>query len=521
MKEDFIYVLDIKGNPIMPTHRHKHTRQLLKDGKAKVVNYRPYTIQLLYQPKDLTVDILIIGEDPGRTNIGLNTINENGTSVYAAHIETRNKKIPDLMKERSAHRHASRNGERRRRVRRAKFHGTTFERGNHFRKLPKCKEKVLVRDIINTEARFCCRTRKEGWLTPTANQLLQTHISAIKQAMKILPIKDVVIEINKFDFVRLKNPNIQAWQYGNGPLFQTTLHDAISEQQDHHCLLCNSPIEHYHHIVHQANNGSNTIDNMVGLCKKHHDLIHKKQEVEDEVLKQKEGLEKEYGSLSILNQIFNPYVDWLVQTFGEDHVFFTNGKETAKFRKDHNLTKSHDVDAYCIACSILENPTINNNSIVFEIKQFRHHNRQITHAVRERKYYHVDIVKETKTLKNGETVTKTTQKNKTLVATNRNKRTEQKCNSLKEYYTKLRQQYDKKTAKRIISELVVAKSKKCYRDLNTLMPGAVFVYRGKHYVLSGTSNEGRYYRAIGMGKTNFSTKDCKIVKKNVGLVYLY
>ena len=60
------------------------------------------------------------------------------------------------MKERSANRRTSRNGERARRIRRT---------------------------------RFCCRTRPDGFLTPTTNQLLQTHISAVKQTMKILPFK--------------------------------------------------------------------------------------------------------------------------------------------------------------------------------------------------------------------------------------------------------------------------------------------------------------------------------------------
>ena len=73
----------------------------------------------------------------------------------------------------------------------------------------------------------------------------------------------------------------------------------------------------------------------------------------------------------------------------------------------------------------------------------------------------------------------------------------------------------------MISELVVVKSTRGYRDQNTIMPGAVFMYHGKHYVLSGTSNQGQYFRAVGQGKTNFPTKDCKIVRKNTGLVYLY
>ena len=51
---------------------------------------------------------------------------------------------------------------------------------------------------------------------------------------------------------------------------------------------------------------------------------------------------------------------------------------------------------------------------------------------------------------------------------------------------KLRQKYDKQTVKKIISGLVVVKSTRGYRDQNTIMPGAVFMYHGKHYVLSGT-----------------------------------
>lgn len=44
MATDFIYVLDTDGTPLAPTHRHKHTRMLLKNGQAKVVCYRPIII---------------------------------------------------------------------------------------------------------------------------------------------------------------------------------------------------------------------------------------------------------------------------------------------------------------------------------------------------------------------------------------------------------------------------------------------------------------------------------------------
>jgi len=45
-KMKFIYVLNCKGEPIMPTARHGLVRRLLKEHKAKVVRTCPFTIQL-------------------------------------------------------------------------------------------------------------------------------------------------------------------------------------------------------------------------------------------------------------------------------------------------------------------------------------------------------------------------------------------------------------------------------------------------------------------------------------------
>ena len=39
-----VYVLDINGNPLMPTCRYGKVKHLLKDGKAKVVKRCPFTI---------------------------------------------------------------------------------------------------------------------------------------------------------------------------------------------------------------------------------------------------------------------------------------------------------------------------------------------------------------------------------------------------------------------------------------------------------------------------------------------
>ena len=111
-------------NLLMPTTRGGHVRYLLKEKKARVVTSKPFTIQLLYETDDV-VQPLYLGIDPGRTNIGVAVVKTDGTAVFTAHLETRNKEIPKLMQGRKKARRARRtNGRRCRRQRRAKANGT-------------------------------------------------------------------------------------------------------------------------------------------------------------------------------------------------------------------------------------------------------------------------------------------------------------------------------------------------------------------------------------------------------------
>jgi hypothetical protein len=143
-------------------------RRSLKSGKAVVVQSKPFTIQLTYEPETHVVQPVRVGIDPGRTNIGVAAVREDGTCLFLAKVETRNKDIPKLMEERKGHRHQSRRGERLVRKRRAKKNGTTMAKPSLVRALPGYKEgHVVVKDIINTEARFNNRRRPAGWLTPT------------------------------------------------------------------------------------------------------------------------------------------------------------------------------------------------------------------------------------------------------------------------------------------------------------------------------------------------------------------
>lgn len=95
--EAIVYVLSKDGIPLMPTTRYGKVRHMLKSGMAKVAEAVPFTIQLTYEPKTKITQSVVLGIDPGRTNIGLSAVREDGTCLYSIQCETRNKDIPKLM----------------------------------------------------------------------------------------------------------------------------------------------------------------------------------------------------------------------------------------------------------------------------------------------------------------------------------------------------------------------------------------------------------------------------------------
>ena len=65
-----IYVLNSKGEPLMPTVRHGRVRHLLRDKKAFIVNYHPFTVQLTKERSN-EIQEVALGIDTGYENVGL------------------------------------------------------------------------------------------------------------------------------------------------------------------------------------------------------------------------------------------------------------------------------------------------------------------------------------------------------------------------------------------------------------------------------------------------------------------
>ena len=351
--------------------------------------------------------------------------------------------------------------------------------------LPGYKKPVMVKDIINTTAKFNYRKRPEKWLTPTANQLVQTHENLICRISAILPVTDWTIEANKFAFMQMDNGKCYGTDFQNGRMKgYKNSHEYVYIRQNGVCPMCGAPIEHYHHIIPRSRGGSDLPENILGVCMKCHARIHK-----GELRSDMKGAMKKYGSLSVLNQAI-PYIwQWMTETYGEDHAHFCTGVETQTVRDDSGLPKDHDIDALCIACIGSGITPVRRLPRTFEIVQFCRHSRANINNQRERTY----------------------RLDGRIVCRNRHKRFEQKGDSIEEF----RQKYPDQ-----VSRLTVTKSTRYYNDADRLMPGAVFLFDGERYVLQSQLTGGRYYRAVGCEKRNFPAAKCTIIRENAGLVYV-
>jgi hypothetical protein len=76
----------MRGEALMPTTPRK-ARVLLRDGKAKVAQREPFTIQLLYATGEAKQPITL-GVDAGSKTIGLSASTED-KELYAAEVKLR------------------------------------------------------------------------------------------------------------------------------------------------------------------------------------------------------------------------------------------------------------------------------------------------------------------------------------------------------------------------------------------------------------------------------------------------
>ena len=306
MSVSAVYVLNMRGQPLMPTTPRK-ARILLKEEKAKVVKRTPFTIQLNYATGEAKQEITL-GIDSGYENIGLSAITGK-KEVYSADVKLRT----DMVKLNSE----------RRQYRRARRNRKTWYR----------------------EPRFLNRKKPEGWLAPSIQHKLDSHIKLITKVKELLPVTKIVIEVAAFDIQKIKNPGISGTGYQNGVQKDSwNTREYVLHRDNHTCQACHGkskdPILETHHII-SRQIGGDAPDNLLTLCQTCHDKVSNGKLKLD--IKPPKGFKPE---------TFMSIVRWkIVNKLKElnNEVFHTYGYITKYDRIALGLPKSHTNDAFVIA----------------------------------------------------------------------------------------------------------------------------------------------------------------------------
>ena len=328
-----VYVISQNGQPLMPTENHAKVRILLKNKKAKVIKRCPFTIQLAYDSTNYTQDITL-GVDSGSKHIGLSATTRNKV-LFESDVELRND-IVNLLSTRRQNRRTRRNHKAR------------------YRK-----------------PRFNNRSRKEGWLAPSVQNKVDSHLTVIRKAHEILPITKVIVEVASFDIQKIKNPTISGTEYQQGEQLDFwNVREYVLFRDGHICQCCKGKskdkILNVHHIE-SRKTGGDAPNNLITLCETCHTGYHKG------IVKLSKTIHR---GMPFKDATFMGIMRWaFYNKLNEIYpdVNLTYGYITKNTRIKNSLPKEHYIDARCIS----GNPKAISSGTVYYQKKVRCHNRQI------------------------------------------------------------------------------------------------------------------------------------------------
>lgn len=326
-----VFVKNMKEQSLMPCSQRK-ARVLLKEDKAKIYSYNPFTIQLLYQTGE-SVQQCSIGIDTGSKNIGIAIMSSNKV-LAKAEIELR-QDVKDNLTSKKILRRNRRN--RKTRYRKARF----LNRGN----------------------------KKEGWLPPSIESRIQNTFNWIDKFCNLVPKYILNIEVGKFDVQKMLNPNIKGKEYQEGnQLGYYDVRHFVFARDSYTCQICKkkSGILVQHHIIQRKDGGSNRADNLVTLHNNCHIDFHDGK-VKANFTKLKQYKEPPFMN-SLRTRIFRKY----------PNANITYGSITKPKRKELGLEKTHYNDAIAIS-----NPSYikENFNEYLQIKQFRKKKRSLHESI--------------------------------------------------------------------------------------------------------------------------------------------
>lgn len=328
-----VYVIDKYGQPLMPTERYGKIRRMLKSSRATVVKRCPFTIQLTYDSTHHTQEVAL-GMDAGSKHIGISATTETKV-LYESEIQLRTD-IVKLLSDRREQRRSRRN------------------RKTRYRK-----------------PRFLNRKRNAGWLAPSVQQRVDSHLRVVADVCRMLPITKIIVETASFDIQKIKNPNIQGSEYQQGEQLDFwNVREYVMFRDGHQCQCCKGKSKDSILTVHHIESrkvGGDAPNNLITLCNTCHKGYHNGTVTLPKNIKRGMSF-RDAAFMGIMRWAF---YEQLKQQY--PNVSMTFGYLTKNTRIRHNLPKEHCIDARCIS----GHPLAESPEEMFLSRKIRCHNRQI------------------------------------------------------------------------------------------------------------------------------------------------
>lgn len=331
-----IFVMNMRGDPLMPCTQKK-ARILLKEGKAVIYKYDPFTIQLTYATGETKQDCHI-GIDTGSKHIGMAITSEKKV-LFKGEIELR-QDVKSNIDTKHIYRRSRRN------------------RKTRYR-----------------QPRFLNRKRSDKWLPPSLQNRVDHTFHWIDTFCSLVSDPILHIEVGKFDTAKMINPEINGVDYQHGQTYGFFEERYFVFARDNYTCQCcgksKDKILQTHHIIYRSNGGTDRVDNLITVCtdchtSKNHQkggILYKWQEQHKKV--------KQYKEPPFMNAIRKR----IFARYPNAHT--TYGSETTPHRKELGLEKTHYNDAITISgiTNIKEDP-----KEWLLIKQFRKKKRSLHEA---------------------------------------------------------------------------------------------------------------------------------------------
>ena len=316
-----VAVLSSTKQKLMPTTEYR-ARHLLKQGKATIYKYEPFTI-ILVSRKQGDVQDIEYKCDTGYKYIGV--------SICSAKQELVSCEFELLSDEVEKHRDCA--VYRRTRRSRLRYKKPRFDN----------RTKKYKVNLIDGK-----------YLAPSIKNKFEQHIKIFNMYYEVMPITNTIFEMGQFDIQLLQalesgSKLPEGTDYQHGERYQiSTLREAVFSRDNYTCKICGKGIKggailRTHHIGYYKNDHSNKVKNLLTVCAKCHTPSNHKEGGK------LWGLQyaKNYKDATFMNIVKWSLYNTLKERY-DINFSITYGALTKVKRHELRISKSHANDAFAM-----------------------------------------------------------------------------------------------------------------------------------------------------------------------------